>query len=321
MSKLGTNIYQVYLYVKYAEMAEKAISYYHNSQSLGSRILRLFFKVFNIKGRLKKAHFSGKIKGADMPEPPAKLLKEISLTTHDVNGRKVFTFTSPVATTKKHILFFHGGAYILNFTFLHWKLITRLVREINCIVTAPDYPLLPDYSYKERLAMGEDVYKELLKQTSADNIIFMGDSSGGNLALSLAQKLMVDKIAQPAQIILISPWLDVTMNNPQMQEVSKRDPMLPLSDNKLGKLHAGDRDMKDFLVSPLYGSLKGLGKISLFTGTDDILNPDAKLLKSKAEIEGVKLNYFEYKHMLHDWIIFPISEAKLAFDQIVELLK
>ena len=256
-----------------------------------------------------------------MPEPPAILLKGISLKTSIVNDRKIFTFNSPAVTNQKHILFFHGGAYILNFTFLHWRLLTRLVRETNCIVTAPDYPLLPDYSYKERLAMGEQVYKELLKQTNADNIIFMGDSSGGNLALSLAQKLMADKIAQPAQIILLSPWLDVTMSNPQMQEVSKRDPMLPLGDNKLGQLHAGDRDMKDFLVSPLYGSLKGLGKISLFTGTDDILNPDARLLKSKAETESVPFNYFEYKHMLHDWIIFPIPEAKIAFKQIVELLK
>src|SRR6185437_15209455 len=143
---------------------EKAISYYHDSQSLGSRILRLFFRTFNIKGRLKEAHFSGKIKGADMLEPPTKLLKGISLTTHDVDGRKVFTFTPSSAKAQKHILFFHGGAYILNFTFLHWKLIARLVRETNCIVTAPNYPLLPDYSYKERLDMGEQVYKELLKQ-------------------------------------------------------------------------------------------------------------------------------------------------------------
>ncbi|HKC67310.1 MAG TPA: alpha/beta hydrolase [Bacteroidia bacterium] len=300
---------------------DKVISYYHNSQSLGSRILRLFFRIFNIKGRLKEAHFSGKIKRADMPEPPAKLLKGISSTAHVIKDRKVFMFAPSSIPGQKHILFFHGGAYLLNFTLLHWKLITRLVRETNCRVTAPDYPLLPNYSYKERLAMGEQVYKELLKQTSADNIIFIGDSSGGNLALSLAQKLKEDKIAQPAQIILLSPWLDVTMSNPQMEEVSKRDPMLPLGGNKLGMLHAGDRDMKDALVSPLYGSLKGIGKISLFTGTDEILYPDAKLLKSKAEAESVKLNYFEYKHMLHDWVIFPIPEAKIAFSQIVKLLK
>lgn len=111
------------------------------------------------------------------------------------------------------------------------------------------------------------------------------------------------------------------MSNPKMKEVSKRDPMLPLGDNKLGKLRTDDRHIKDFLVSSLYSSLKGLDKINFFTRTDDILNSDARLLKLKAETEGVKLNYFEHKHVLHSWIVFPASEGKIAFRQIVELLK
>lgn len=284
-------------------------------------MFHLVLKLVNIKSKLKNTGFSNKFKRADVPLPPPKLFKNIFITTEKVNDRNVFTFTPQNNTSKKNVLFFHGGAYILNFTFVHWKLISRLLKETKCIVTAVDYPLLPEYSYKERLMMGEAVYKKMLQQTSANNIVFMGDSSGGNLALSLAQKLVTDNIEQPSQIILLSPWLDVTMSNPEMEAVSKRDPILPIGDNTVGKLHAGDRDMKDFLVSPLYGSAKNLGQISLFTGTDDILNPDARKFKLKAENEGVNINYFEYKYMVHDWILFPIPEAKIAFKQIVELLK
>ncbi len=300
---------------------EKSITYYHDSQSFGSKIFRFILKLVNLKGMLESSRFTDKMTKANVPEPPKRFLKNIFLTSHKVNDRNVFILKKVNTSPKKYILFFHGGAYVLNFTLVHWKLISRLVNETNCEIIAPDYPLLPKYTYKERLAMGEEVYKDLLKKTSADTIIFMGDSSGGNLALSLAQKLLVDGAAQPSQIILLSPWLDVTMSNPEMKEVSKRDLVLPLGDNIVGRLHAGNKDMKDFLVSPLYGPLKGLGKISLFTGTDDILNPDARLLKSKAELENIDFNYFEYKHMLHDWILFPVPEAKIAFKQIIELLK
>ena len=300
---------------------EKSISYYNNTQSFGSKVFYFIIKLINIKGKLESSRFTDKMTRANMPEPPKRFLATIFLTTHKVNERNVFTLKKENTSPKKYIVFFHGGAYVLNFTLVHWKLITRLVKETDCEIIAPDYPLLPKHTYKERLAMGEQVYKDLLKKTSAANIILMGDSSGGNLALSLAQKLLVDGTAQPSQIILLSPWLDVTMSNPEMQEVSKRDPILPLGDNIVGRLHAGDRDMKDPFVSPLYGSIAGLGRISLFKGTDDILNPDARLIKSKAELENVDFNYFEYKHMVHDWILFPMPEAKMAFKQIVDLLK
>jgi len=298
-----------------------AIVYYSSSQSAGSKVLRLICRLINVKSRLENSRFTDSMQKANVPEPPARLLKGIDLGMQRVNGRKVFTLSAQNTNPKKHILFFHGGAYVLNFTIVHWKFIARLAKESDCAVVAPDYPLLPKYSYKERLAMGEQVYKDLLKQVSADDIILMGDSAGGNLALSLSQKLLAAGIARPSQIILLSPWLDVSMSNPQMQQVSKRDPVLPLGDNIVGRLHAGDKDMKDFLISPLYGPVKGLGKISVFTGTDDILNPDANLLKAKAETEGAPINFFEYKHMIHDWVLFPIHEARIAFEQILELLK
>ncbi|SEN00457.1 Acetyl esterase/lipase [bacterium A37T11] len=292
----------------------------YNSQSFRSRLLRTAFYIFKRFIKLKAPSQAYRLKKrSDRPVPPVSLLRGINAHSHKLCGRNVFSLSPARTKSQKKLIFFHGGGYVLNFSYFHWKLITRLVKMTGYTIIAPDYPLLPAI-YKERLNMGLQLYRDLLKKDDAADIVFMGDSSGGNLALSLAQLLAHEGMPQPAQIILLSPWLDVTMSNPAIHAIGKHDPVLSAGDNTLGKLHAGDRDLTDYLVSPLYGSLKDLGKLSLFTGTDDILNPDARLLYSKAKAEDTPLNFFEYEHMIHDWILFPIPEASHAFKQIVQLL-
>jgi acetyl esterase/lipase len=58
----------------------------------------------------------------------------------------------------------------------------------------------------------------------------------------------------------------------------------------------------------------------LFIGTRDILYPDCRKLRDKAEAEGVKLNYREYEAMLHDWMLISLPESKQALREIVEIV-
>ena len=71
-------------------------------------------------------------------------------------------------------------------------------------------------------------------------------------------------------------------------------------------------------MSPEYGSLKGLAPITLFIGTRDILYPDCRKLRDKADSEGVRLDYREYDEMVHDWMLGPLPEAKHAIAEIVD---
>ena len=71
-------------------------------------------------------------------------------------------------------------------------------------------------------------------------------------------------------------------------------------------------------MSPVYGSLKGLAPVTLFIGTRDILYPDCRKLRDKADAEGVRLDYREYDEMVHDWMLGPLPEAKHAIAEIVD---
>ena len=255
-------------------------------------------------------------------EPTSKLHKKHVITTEQHNGHKVWTVAPKENPGVLHVIYFHGGAYVNSFSPQHWTFISKLVEALGCTVTAPDYPHAPEYCASDTMEMVFEVYKKLSGVTADVKIALMGDSSGGGISLALAQRLRDERLEQPGNIILLSPWVDVTLSNPEIPALDKIDPFLGLEGMKWsGRAYAGNLDPMSPVVSPLYGSLKGLAPLSVFIGTRDIFLADCRKLKNKAEAEGATINYHEYEGMIHDWMLGPLPESKRALNEIVERLR
>ncbi len=295
--------------------------YYTQSPSLKSQLIKLVFRVIGLK--IIIAWFSSSrplIYLSNTPYPTASLKRVAHVQRHVEQDKNIFTLSSKVKSSAIVVLYLHGGAFTINFTRPHWSFIRDLIRRNHCTVVAPDFPLLP-FDYQVRLEMVYQVYQSLLQKTASSNIILIGDSSGGNMALALAQLAHERKISTPAQVILLSPWLDVSMSNVELKNNLPNDPMLSYpAAIKVGKVHAGNADTTFYQVSPLYGHLKDIGKISVFTGTHDILNPDARRLKQLAKEQQASLNYYEYQSMMHTWMLFNMPESELVKEQIASLI-
>ena len=123
-------------------------------------------------------------------------------------------------------MYFHGGSYLAEMTGKHWDFIDKLVHDTGVTVVLPDYPLAPQYNYEDAFNMVLPLYEKILEKVKQENLILMGDSAGAGMSLSLVQKIAEDKLVQPSKTILISPWLDVTMSNKEIDEVQKRDTKL-----------------------------------------------------------------------------------------------
>jgi acetyl esterase/lipase len=101
-------------------------------------------------------------------------------------------------------------------------------------------------------------------------------------------------------MVLISPWLDVTLSDPASQTID--DPVLNYSELKgWGLLWAGDLDPADPRVSPLFGSLEGLPPTVVYSGSLDLLSPDALRLRERALAEGADITFVLRKGLLHIW--------------------
>lgn len=166
------------------------------------------------------------------------------------------------------------------------------------------------------------LYQDLLLKTRPEDLILMGDSAGGGFALALAQKMSDEQVSQPKHIILLSPWLDISLTNPAIKEIEPSDSFLGVEGLQLaGKAFAGGTNPDYYLLSPINGTLEGLGKISLFIGSKEILAADARKLKALAESKGIGINYFEYEDMLHVWMLLNFPESKKARQQIFDLIR
>ena len=176
---------------------------------------------------------------------PEQIKQICQLETKQFMGRNIFIIT-PKEKEKSDIkiLYFHGGSYVAEATKQHWDFIEKIVNDTGATVILPDYPLTPKYNYKDVFNMVVPLYKELVDRVEIKNLVMMGDSAGGGLALALEEKIGEENVSMPGKTILISPWLDVRLTNPEIMAVQKRDQQLNQETLKLaGIAYAGEDGM------------------------------------------------------------------------------
>ncbi len=256
---------------------------------------------------------------ADIESTPTKeIMQHCHVEQQKQQNRTVFTIT-PKEGIKNDtvILYLHGGAYVAEMSQKHWEFIQAIVQDTGATVILPDYPLTPKYHYQDVFHMIVPVYTQLLQKTDSQNIIIIGDSAGGGMALALCEYLQEKQIMEPRKAILISPWLEVGLENPAIDSVQKDDKKLSKESLKIaGLAYAGgnQENLKNYLVSPLYGNVENLNNIVIYTGTYDILNPDVKELVKKNANIVVK----EYEGKSHIWLIDEREEAKEEYQDFIQ---
>lgn len=256
-------------------------------------------------------------------EEPKEIEDVCEVSIQEYTGRKVFVVKPKEQNeTEYTIIYIHGGSYMAEVTREHWEFIRKIAVDTNATIIVPDYPLAPKYTYKEVFEMMEPLYKDVVEKVDSKDLIVMGDSAGGGLALALEEKLSQEGVSMPEKTILISPWLDVRLNNPEIEEVQKRDKELSKTKLQLaGIAYAGEYGINSYLVNPIDGDLSKLKNITIFTGTNDILNPDIHLIQEKAKEQGVTINIKEYENAGHIWMIEKNSTQELVQQGYEEILK
>ena len=218
------------------------------------------------------------------------------------------------------VFYIHGGAYEMDFIQVHWEFIEKLVKETNALVIAPAYRVVPFGTYKEAYDLIVPVYKKYCEDHPEKKIIMMGDSAGGGLALALAEYFKKEGIRFPDELILYSPWVDISMENEEIKEYIPREPLLEAGTIwPAAKGWAADLDLHDPLVSPIYGDLKGLRNVTVFLGTEEILYPDVTKMFHMLDAD-VSNELIVGEEMFHCYPLAPIEEAKPACRKIFHIV-
>lgn len=259
-------------------------------------------------------------RGKTASEPPDGLRERHSSRCADYAGFRCWTVEPRHATPTRTVMYLHGGAYVNEIFPEHWNLIERIV-EGGARVVVPLYGLAPEHGYTAAYRLLTDVYRDILSTVSPSDVAIAGDSAGGGLALGFAQTLLSTGLPQPDRLVLISPWLDLTLQNPGIDRLARRDPWLAVPGaRECGRAWAEGADPRIPQLSPLGGPLAGIARMDIYIGTRDILFPDVVLLCDRGAAEGAVIDLTICSGAVHVYPLTPTREGRLASTGIVSAL-
>ena len=226
----------------------------------------------------------------------------------------------------RHILYFHGGGFVLPMFDVHWPLVADIVERTGASVTVPLYPVAPESSKQVQDDVADAAFAKLLEQWDASDIILSGDSAGGHMALALALRSIRNGGAKPGKLVLFAPWLDVTMADEAMRQVEPHDVMLKVDAlREFGGIWAGDSDPKGPECSPLYTSeaeLSQLPPTRIYVGRHDLFVIDSRTFTEKLSAAGGDVQLFEYAGAPHVFMaILPTRESKDCLKLVSEFVR
>jgi len=252
---------------------------------------------------------------------PVGLLKH-RFTRENFDGHPVWRI-SPKGKERpaKTLYHLHGGGHVYGMLPLQFPIWADLADRANAEVIAPCYPLPPEFTARDVNEFCQNHFERIVGEKGLENITLSGDSAGAQLALSLSLFRKDNDQALPKRLILWSPWVDLSMTNPDIQNQLGAAILEPKSLIKAGRRFAGDLDIQDPQVSPLFGDLTGLPETHIFTGGRDLLYPDIMKFVDKAQTQGVDIHLTKEADMGHYWMFLPQPEAKKTVAQTAALIK
>ena len=243
-----------------------------------------------------------------------------TVTEEEINGSAVYTLT-PDAQAQAIVLYLHGGAYVNDASDMYFNFLDRLAREVQAQVIVPIYPLAPNHTWAETYDLLTTLYRDRLADAGIP-VIVMGDSAGGGLSVAFCEYLAELGLPQPDKLILFSPWMDVSMSNPEAAKYEDADPMLSAYGLvEMGKYWAGDLDLQDYRISPIFGDFSALQNVHLFVGTREIFYPDVTEFARLLEEQGIQSELYVGEGMNHVYPFYPIPEAREAVRQVYQIIR
>jgi monoterpene epsilon-lactone hydrolase len=242
----------------------------------------------------------------------------------NVGGVPCFRVTpKEVATENKNrlIVHVHGGAFVFNAGIAGTGEAVLLADACKTPALSIDYRMPPDHPYP---AAAEDVlatWKAVAAEHDPQKVAMAGTSAGGGLILTTMLQLKATDISRPAALFIGTPGSDLSKTGDSVYLNAEVDNLLGRYEGRMEacvKLYAAGRDLKEPLVSPLYGDFSGFPPTILISGTRDLLLSATVRTHRKLRSAGVEADLHVYEGMSHAMYLtsFPSSESRDALSEI-----
>jgi len=251
---------------------------------------------------------------------------DVQLESVDVGGVPGEWSIVPGSDDARVLMFFHGGGYCSGSIVSHRRMVTEAGRAACMRTLAVAYRLAPEHPYPASHEDAITAWRFLRKQgIAARNIAVGGDSAGGNLTITLINRLRAAGEEQPGCAWLASPWTDLTMSGASLVTKDAVDPLIHKAYlEELASAYApAPIDRTDPVISPLFADVRGFPPTIIQVGSAETLLDDATRFAAAAGAADVNVTLEIWPHMIHAWPMWNaiLGDGRRALVHAGEFLK
>ena len=225
----------------------------------------------------------------------------------DIDGVPALWCVPKVSDAHRALLHFHGGGTVVFSMQSDRKAVGHIAKAAAVRALILDYRRSPEHKFPAQIEDAEKAYRWLLAQGfSAGNIATIGQSIGGNFAVSLALILREKGVGLPGAILSIAPWYDMELKNQTIESNAANDKLLsrPLlesfRESWLGGTGVARNDPR---VNLLYADLTGLPPMLVYYGEHELFVGEALEFANRAKAAGVAVDVRSVPEGQHNFIL------------------
>jgi epsilon-lactone hydrolase len=241
-----------------------------------------------------------------------------------IAGRRALRLHPERRLEDRHVVFVHGGAYVLMSPDSHARFVGHLAAVTRAVVEMPSYRRAPEDPFPAAVDDVDAAITEVLSRHPPARTVVVGDSAGAGLVIAALLRRRDRGEEQPALAVLLAPWVDLSCSGESIVENDGRDVVLGRKNLTIcADLYLAGADARDPLASPLFADLRGLPPCYLQVGEDDLLRDDSLRFVRAAQAAGVDARVDVYPGMPHDFQFFAgrIPEADGAIRSIDAVIR
>lgn len=245
------------------------------------------------------------------------------VTRVDADGVRGAWIRPRGADPTRVLYYLHGGGYSIGSIESHQPFVTRLARLAGVTAFAIDYRLAPEHPFPAQRDDARTAWRWLLRQgVDPARVVIGGESAGGGLTLALLLSLRDAGEPLPKAAAVISPWVDLTLSSPSIDENARYDYLARhVLETYVARVTGGEAASHP-LLSPVFADLSRLPPLFVQAGGAEAIVDDARTLVERASAAGTSVEYREHPDQLHAFPLFMnLPASRTAIDELAAFLR
>ena len=204
------------------------------------------------------------------------------------------------------IVYFHGGGFVIGDLESYDAVPRALCAAVNAVVVSAHYRQGPEHPFPAAHDDAFTVYEWVAQHASdlkgdAGRMALVGESAGGNLAISVALALRDGDLPSPLYQVLIYPVVDSNLDTPSYRENADARPLNRAMMKWFFENTTLPAQATDPRLTPLHASLSNLPPTTVITAQIDPLYSEGEAFAHRLQEHGIAVHYRHYRGVTHEF--------------------